>query len=391
MKLYQGFAWNTRLAINGGEPVRYRPLPYGRHTITDEDVDAVARALRSGSLTSGPILREYEDAVAEYVGTDYAVAVSSGTAALHSALAAVGVSEGDQVLTTALTFVATANAIEYNGAVPVFGDIDPEDLQLNLYASNLASNSFSGAVLPVDYGGAPAAWPKRYNDLPVIVDGAHSLGGSVRGYEAGRFGTATAFSTHPCKSITTGEGGIVTTNEEEVAEFIREFRAPGRAGRNMGSLGYNYSLSDINAALGLSQLRSLDAFVEARTAVAEDYNRLLKGIEELELPTVAEGVKPSWHLYVVRINKELVSVDRDTIVSALRAEGINVGIHYKPVYTHSYYEFSYPIPDLPKTEEESSRVISLPIYPTMFRTEIEDVVRAIEKVFNAYGRELPCK
>ena len=394
MKMYKSFAWNTRLAINGGESVRRRTLPYGRHCITEADIDAVAKVMRSDHLTSGPVAEAYEAAFAEYVGTRYAVAVSSGTAALHCALKSVGVGAGDEVITTPITFCATANAIEYCGGRVVFDDVRADTLNLK----DTRSRQRDGAprlpiTLPIDFAGVPGVWTMMIDGNPLIVDCAHSLGASRKGVKAGARGTASTFSTHPCKGTTTGEGGMVTTDDEGVAQFCREFRNVGRRGQEMAMLGYNYTLSDINCALGLSQLKRIDDSVRMRAKIARRYDEALARDERIELPTVPDNCTSSWHLYVIRLNLDkLGGTTRDQIVDALRAEGIGVAVHYRPVYHHPYYQAKGYVRGLcPVAEREAERVISLPIWPGMAEVDVEDTVTALRKVLGAYEREIPCK
>lgn len=396
----------TTLAINGGIPVRNTFLPYGQQWIDDEDIKEVVKVLKSDYLTTGPKVAEFESKIAQYVGSKYAVAVSNGTAALHAACFAAGINEGDEVITTPLTFAASANCILYQGGKPVFADIDFDTY--NIDPSEIEKNitEKTKAIIPVDFTGQPVDVDrikdiaKKYG-LIVIEDAAHALGAEYKGNKIGSLADMTAFSFHPVKHITTGEGGMITTNDEELYNRLVLFRSHGitrdanrLANKNEGSwyyeqleLGYNYRITDIQCALGISQISKLDKFLGRRREIAEKYNSYLKNIDGIILPYQASYSKSSWHLYVIQIELEKFKVGRREIFEALRAENIGVNVHYIPVYYHPYYQrLGYKKGLCPKAEKFYERALTLPLYPKMEEKDIEDVVAALEKVLNYYRR-----
>lgn len=396
----------TTLAINGGIPVRNTFLPYGQQWIDDEDIKEVVKVLKSDYLTTGPKVAEFESKIAQYVGSKYAVAVSNGTAALHAACFAAGINEGDEVITTSLTFVASANCILYQGAKPIFADIDPNTYNIDPNDIERKITEKTKAIIPVDFTGQPVDVDrikdiaKKYG-LIVIEDAAHALGAEYKGNKIGSLADMTAFSFHPVKHITTGEGGMITTNDEELYNRLVLFRSHGitrdanrLANKNEGSwyyeqlaLGYNYRITDIQCALGISQISKLDKFLGRRREIAEKYNSYLKNIDGIILPYQASYSKSSWHLYVIQIELEKFKVGRREIFEALRAENIGVNVHYIPVYYHPYYQrLGYKKGLCPTAERLYERIITLPLYPKMNDKDIQDVVNALEKVLNYYRR-----
>src|SRR5580704_12344631 len=335
------------LAIEGGTPVRKTLLPYGHQVIDEDDIQAVVDTLRSDWLTTGPRVAEFEDAIAAWVGAKYAVSFSSGTAALHGAAFAAGLKPGDEAITSPLTFAATANCILYQGATPVFADVLRDTL--NLDPTQVASRitSRTRAILPVDYAGHPVDLDPilelaELYGLVVIEDACHALGAEYRSRRAGSIAPMTVFSFHPVKHLTTGEGGMVTTNNAEFAETLRRFRNHGistdarqrqRDGQShyeMVLLGYNYRLTDIACALGIQQLTKLEENLARRRQIASQYNVALRGMPGLLPPQVREEVNPAWHLYPIRLELEKLLIDRDQAFRALRAENIGVNVHYIP-------------------------------------------------------------
>jgi UDP-4-amino-4,6-dideoxy-N-acetyl-beta-L-altrosamine transaminase len=392
------------LAINGGAPVRDRVLPYGRQVVDDTDIHAVIKVLRGEWLTTGPTVETYERAFADYVSAEHAVAFSSGTAALHASVFAAGIGPGDEVITTPMTFAATANAVLYCGARPVFvdvcedtGNIDPQVVEAHFTAQ-------TRAVMPVDYGGQPAALTEiaaqcARRSIPMIEDAAHALGAKLARRPVGSIATMTTFSTHPVKHITTGEGGLVTTGDAATAQRMRAFRSHGittdaRARSERGEwfyememLGYNYRIPDILCALGLSQLKKLDQWLIRRCDIADWYSLALQEIPEVRTPTVRPGCDSAWHLYPIRLNLEQFSVDRRQVFKALRAEGIGVNVHYIPVYWHPYYrEMGYQKGLCPVAERIYEESISLPLWAGMTDPDVNDVISAVRKVVRAYRR-----
>jgi perosamine synthetase len=394
-------AAQSELAINGGMPTRARLLPYARQSISDDDVAAVAETLRSDWLTTGPMVGEFEEALAAATGARHAVAFSSGTAALHGATTAAGLGPGDEAITTPMTFAATANAVLYVGAEPRFADIDPATLLIRPESVAAAVTPHTRAILPVDYAGHPADYGglRRIADsapggpLTIIADASHSLGATLDGQSVGTLADMTVLSLHPAKILTTGEGGAVLTDRPDLAEHLRRFRNHGiatalTARRDwtyaMVELGYNYRLSDIGAALGHSQLRRLDEFLGRRRELGARYLKRLEGHDLLDLPVVLPGVEPAWHFSFVQLRLDRLSVDRGTIYHALRAEGIGVNVHYIPVHRHPYYRERYPTVSMPVAEAAYERLLTIPLFPAMTDADADDVIAALDKVTSAY-------
>jgi perosamine synthetase len=392
-----------RLAIEGGSPVRGTYLPYGRQSVDDADIDAVVEVLRSDWLTTGPKVGEFEDAFAAAVGARHAVAVSSGTAALHAAAFAAGLRSGDEAITTPMTFAATANAVLYQGARPTFADVQPDTLNLDPDHAARAITGRTRAILPVDYTGQPADLDEirglaDRHGLMVIEDAAHALGATYHGRPVGSLSQMTVFSTHPVKHITSGEGGVITTNDADIAERLRTFRNHGitsdaRQRQEKGSwlyqmvlLGYNYRLTDLQSALGLSQLRKLPGWVARRRAIAARYSEEFMAMPEIDAPVVAAEREPAWHLYVIRLRLDRLNAGRSEVFRALRAENIGVNVHYLPVPWHPYYqELGYQRGQWPVAESAYERMLSLPIFPTMADADVDSVIEAVGKVLGRYA------
>ena len=393
------------LAINGGSPVRATFLPYGRQAIDEADIQSVVDVLRSDWLTTGPKVGEFEEAFAGRVGAAYAVSVSSGTAALHAAAFAAGLSASDEAITTPLTFAATANCVLYQGATPVFADVSRDTLNLDpeLVAKKISSKT--RAILPVDYAGHPADMAAimeiaRRHGLVVIEDACHALGAEYGGKRLGGVADMTVFSFHPVKHITTGEGGMVTTNDPKLAETLRRFRNHGissdarqrqSAGQwhyEMVLLGYNYRLPDIVCALGIQQLTKLDANLARRREIAAQYTAAFREIPGVIPPVVRAEANPAWHLYPMRLDLEKLTADRAQIFRALRAENIGVNVHYIPVHMHLYYRerFGYSGGEFSVAEDAYERLISLPMFHAMSGQDVQDVIAAVSKVVSSYSR-----
>ncbi len=393
---------DTTLAIHGGRPVRQSLLPYGRQTLDESDVAAVAEVLRSDWITTGPKIAEFEAAIAGFVKARHGVSFSSGTAALHAAVFAAGLGPGDEAITTPLTFCATANAVLYQGATPVFADVSRDTLTLDPGEMERRLTPRTKALLPVDYAGHPAdldamrAIADRHG-LVIIEDAAHALGAVYRGRAVGSISHMSMFSFHPVKHLTTGEGGMVTTDDATLAQRLRLFRSHGiesdaRARQSDGTwfyemtaLGFNYRLTDIAAALGLAQLPRLDANVARRRAIAARYTSALAGVAGLTVPQVAADVAPAWHLYPVRIAPP---ANRGEVFRALRAEGLGVNVHYIPVHLHPYYRerFGDRHGTLPIAEAAYQELISLPMFYGMTDADVADVIAAVQKVMAYFGR-----
>jgi len=385
----------SRPAVAGGKPVRTNPLPYGRHQLYEGDEQAVLGALRSGLLTGGPQVAAFEAALAARCGVRHAVAVANGTAALHVALAALGTGPGDEVITTPLTFVASANAALFCGATPVFADIG-EDRCLDAASVAAAVTERTRAVVLVDYSGLPAdvdvlraALPR---DIPVVVDGAHSLGGALRGRPVGSLGTVTTLSFHPVKQISTGEGGACVTDDGDLAERMRRLRNHGmtssaaeRTGArwryDVTTLGHNYRITDLQAALGGSQLAHLDDVVRRRTLLAQRYDELLADMPGVVRPRWFADRDSAWHLYAVEIDADGFGMARDEVIDALRAEGIEATLHYPAVHTLAYYrERGYRPGIAPRAEATCARLVTLPLFPAMNDQDMDDVLVALRRL-----------
>ena len=372
-------------------------IPYGRQSINEADIQAVVDVLRSDYVTTGPKIGEFEKKVADYTGAKYAVAIANGTAALHAACHAAGITEGDEVITTPITFAASANCVWYCGGKPVFADIrkdtyniDPEDIKRKI-------TSKTKAVIAVHYTGQPCEMDEIHRiaeeyQLMVIEDAAHAIGADYKGRRIGSISDMTAFSFHPVKHITTGEGGMITTNNEKLYKKLLLFRAHGitreeeMMTENQGAwyyqqldLGYNYRITDIQCALGLSQMDRLDEFVAKRRALVERYNRAFSSVSGIIIPEQAKGCHNSWHLYVVQIEKE----DRKEVFDRLREAGIGVNVHYIPVYQHPYYQRNgYDRVYCPNAEEFYRRAVSLPLYPDLTFEQQDYVIQQLINIVN---------
>jgi perosamine synthetase len=396
---------SEKLAIDGGLPVRTALLPYGRQTIEERDIEAVVRTLRSDWLTTGPRIAEFEEAMAAFVGAKYAVSFSSGTAALHAAAFAAGLKPGDEAITSPLTFAATANCVLYQGATPVFADVSADTLNLDPQATAIGITRRTRAILPVDYAGHPAdleaiLYLAEQHGLVVIEDACHALGAQYRGRPVGSIAHMSVFSFHPVKHVTTGEGGMVTTDNPEFAETLRRFRNHGitseaRQRQSTGQwhyemvlLGFNYRLTDIACALGLEQLKRLDTNLVRRRQIAARYSAAFRNVPGVLPPQVRSGVNPSWHLYPIRLDLEKLSAGRKEIFRALRAENIGVNVHYIPVHRHPYYRdrFGYKGGEYPVAEDAYERLISLPMFHGMSDEDASDVVHAVSKVLGHFIR-----
>lgn len=393
---------SDELAIHGGAPVRTTFLPYGRQSVDEADIQAVVDVLRSDWLTTGPKVGEFEEAFAARVGAAHAVSFSSGTAALHGAAFAAGLKAGDEAITTPLTFAATANCVLYQGATPVFADVSADTLNISPAEISRKITPRTRAIFPVDYAGHPAELSaileiaKQYG-LLVIEDACHALGAEYRRRAVGTISDMTVFSFHPVKHITTGEGGMVTTNNPQFAETLRRFRNHGissdarqrqTAGQwyyEMVLLGFNYRLPDLVCALGIQQLKKLDANLARRREIAAFYTKAFEDSRGIIPPAARAEANPAWHLYPIRLEP---GIDRGEVFRALRAENIGVNVHYIPVHLHPYYRdrFGYMGGELPVAEDAYVRLISLPMFHAMSDRDVEDVITAVRRVVGYYRR-----
>jgi perosamine synthetase len=387
------------------EPVRQSYLPYGRQWIDDYDIEAVVEVLKGDYLTTGPYISKFEQAVAHYVGAKYAVAFSNGTAALHGACFAAGISEGNEVITTPMTFAASANCVLYQGGVPVFADIDEKTYNIDPNKIEEKITDKTKAIIPVDFTGQPVELDsileiaKKYN-LVVIEDAAHALGATYKGRKVGSISDMTMFSFHPVKHITSGEGGIITTNNEEYYEKLLQFRSHGitRAKDKLNEyhgpwyyemqfLGYNYRMTDIQAALGTSQLKKVDKFVELRRKYVAMYNEAFKDMDEIIIPFQLEDGQSSWHLYIIRLKLDKLTASRREIFEALQQQNIGVNVHYIPVHFQPYYQqMGYKKGICPNAEKLYEEMITLPLFPAMTEEDVNDVIKAVKRTIDYYRK-----
>ncbi len=398
----------SKLALDGGVPVRESFLAFGAPALGEEEIAEVVETLRSGWIGAGPKVIQFEEELAAYVGAKYAISTSSCTAGLHLSLIAAGVGPGDEVITTALTFGATANSIVHQGAIPRFADIDPVTMNLDPDAVERAITPKTKAIIPVHFGGLPCdldrfrALAKKHG-LVLIEDGAHAIGARYKGAMIGDGTNLACFSFYANKNLTTAEGGMVTTNDPEYAEKIFVYRQHGLTGDAWkryrgGSLklshvvcpGYKYNLTDLQASLGLHQLRKQEGFLAARERYARIYDGHFSQMGGLVRQPRPDGVadRHALHLYTLRIDPSQFTESRNQIVSALLAENIGAAIHYRSLHTHPYYQerFGYAPEDFPNAYEVGENVFSLPCTPSMTEENVFEVIEAVTKVLTAYRR-----
>jgi perosamine synthetase len=381
-------------------------LPYGRQSISDEDLSAVIEVLKSDWLTTGPKVEEFEKAFADLVGARAAVAVSSGTAALHTAAYACGIGPGDEVIVPAMTFAATANCILYQGGTPIFADVDRDTLLLDPRDAERKITPRTRAIIAVDYAGQPCDYDALRSitdahELVLIDDACHAVGGAYKGRPVGTLADLNTFSFHPVKHVTTGEGGMITTHDPALAERMRTFRNHGittdhRQREQQGSwlyemvdLGYNYRISDFQCALGISQITRLRERVLRRQEIARRYDEAFASIPQIK-PLVTRGdVSHAYHLYVIEVKPDRLSVGRSEIFKALRAQGLGVNVHYIPTHLHPFYrERLRTRPGLcPNAEAGYQGIISLPMFSGMRDQDILRVIDTVADVCAKFARQ----
>ncbi|MBN1930569.1 MAG: UDP-4-amino-4,6-dideoxy-N-acetyl-beta-L-altrosamine transaminase [Desulfobacterales bacterium] len=378
-------------------------IPYGRQCIDESDISAVVDVMRSDWLTTGPKVLEFEKAISDYVGAKEAIAVSSGTAALQSAMYAAGIGPGDEVILPPMTFVATANSVIFQGGTPVFVDVDPDTLLIDPVEVEKKITPSTKAIIAMDYAGQACEYDKlqtiaRKHGLILIADACHSLGATYKGAKTGSLADLTVFSFHPVKHITTGEGGMIVTDNANFAEKMRIFRNHGitsdyqqrqKKGTwyyEMVDLGYNYRLTDIQCALGLSQLRKLPGWIDRRREIAFNYDKAFSNISVVKPLTVSPNVNHSYHLYVIQLQMDELVASRAAIYSDLRRENIGVNVHYIPVHLHPFYKnrFGYQKGDYPVAEAAYERILSLPLFQSMTDNDINIVIKSIKKIIFNY-------
>lgn len=365
-------------------------ISYGKQFIDEADIQTVIDTLRSPFLTQGPKVAEFEQAIADYVGVKYAVAFCNGTAALHSACYAAGIGEGDEVITSPITFAASANCIRYVGGTVVFVDIDAATYNIDPAQIRSKITENTKAIIPVDFTGQPAnmdeimAIAKEHN-LVVIEDGAHSLGAEYKGHKVGIQADMTMFSFHPVKPITTAEGGIIVTDNEDYYNKLLKFRSHGIEQTSyaqeqggwyyeMTDLGYNYRMTDLQAALGISQLSKIDTFLQRRCEIAAMYTEALQKVEGIQVPRQLEETNSGWHLYMI----QLEGINRKQVFEEMHAANIGVHVHYIPVYWHPYYQqLGYEKGLCPVAEAWYEKALTLPIHPQLSNEEVEFIINKL--------------
>ncbi|TDI76011.1 MAG: DegT/DnrJ/EryC1/StrS family aminotransferase [Bacteroidetes bacterium] len=402
---------NKILTVNSPTPEKISPsfIPYCRHSIDREEIDEVVLTLKSSWLTSGPKTQSFEKDFADYIGCEHAVAVSSCTAALHLGLSVYGIGAGDEVITTPLTFCATAEVIEYQQAKPVFVDIEPKTFNIDPKLVEEKISSRTKAIIPVHYGGIPCDMSSIYDiaekhNLKVIEDAAHAMGSIYQNRKIGSFGNPTAFSFYPTKNMTTVEGGVVTTNDAEIAEKLRvlslhgiskdawkRYSSQGQWYYEVHQLGYKYNFTDLQAALGIQQLKKLNNFNSIREKYAKIYFEALKDVPELQLPQVyhdyfgglyQDGFKNSWHLFVLMLEPGRLKIDRAQFIEELKTRGVGTSVHFIPLHVQPYYskKYGYKAGDFPAAETVFSKIISLPLYPKLTLDEMERIISAVKEL-----------
>ena len=370
-------------------------IPYGKQTIEQDDIQAVVDVLKSDFLTTGPKIAEFEQTVADYVGAKYAVAISNGTSALHAACFAAGIGPGDEVITTPLTFAASANCVLYCGGTPVFADVDPKTYNIDPEDIRRKITDRTKAIIAVHLAGQPCDMDAihsiaREHGLIGIEDGAHALGSVYKGKKVGSMSDMTTFSFHPVKPITTGEGGMIVTDNEDFYKKMVLFRSHGitrddsMMTRNDGpwfyqqfDLGYNYRITDIQCALGCSQMKKLDRFLARRKEIVARYNEAFADCDNIITPYQLSDTESGWHLYIVQVK----NCDRRKVFENMREKGIGVNVHYIPVYMHPYYqEHGYENVHCANAEEIYSHIISLPLYPGLTSEQQDYVIDTLKSL-----------
>lgn len=397
-------------AVAGGKPVREQMLPLAGASINEDDIQAVTNVLQGGNLSCGEMVRQFEKAVADYVGTKYAVAVSSAAAGLHIALMASAVGHEEEVITSPLTHPATSNCILYQGGIHTFADINPNTFNIDPEIVGIKINSRTEALIPVHFAGNPSDLESLHklahkHNLVVIEDAAHALGGEYNGKKIGSLSDLTVFSFSSPQHCYTGEGGMVTTDSEELCEWMLIFRENGLVSDpqkmirsegpwriEMQDRGYNYRMTEIQAALGISQLKRVDEFIDRRAVIAKKYNQALSKHRAVVLPLQNNKGRSTWYYYVLALRPEYLKASRTEIFHALQAENIGVGVHYLPVFLHPYYLW-IGHPDVctlegslcPMAEDLYNRLLTLPLYPSMTEQDVDDVIVALSRVLNYYS------
>ncbi len=376
-------------------------IPYGHQWIDDRDIKEVTKVLKSDWITQGPKVEEFERAIAKYCGVRYAVAVSSGTTALHAAYSVAGIKAWDEVITTPLTFAATANCVVHCQGQPIFADVQEDTLNIDPKEIEKKITKKTKAIVPVDFAGQPCDYDqilkiaKKYR-LLVIEDAAHALGSEYKGRRIGSFSDMTILSFHPVKAITTGEGGAVLTNNKKFYEKLKIFRHHGIVKKpekggwyyEIENPGFNFRITDFQCALGLSQLKKIDKFIKRRREIVAKYNEAFKDVKEIITPTERKYVKSAWHIYPNQLKLEKLKVNRKKIFEELQKQGLGVQVHYIPLYLQPFYKekFGYKKGDFPIAENYYQRAITLPLFPKMTNRDINYVIKTVRKILRLYKK-----
>ncbi|MBJ6723286.1 DegT/DnrJ/EryC1/StrS family aminotransferase [Geomesophilobacter sediminis] len=376
-------------------------LPFSIPNLGEDEINEVVDSLRSGWITTGPKVKRFEEALKEYTGATYAVPLSSATAGLHLRMLALKLQPGDEVITTPMTFAATVSMIVQGGGTPVLADIEPGTLNIDVDQVRTKITPRTRAIVPVHFAGQPCDMDRIFDlarefKLEVIEDAAHAIGTEYKGKRIGSFDTTSIFSFHPIKNITTGEGGMLATHDEQLAEEIslmkfhgmnkeawKRYEASGTPNYDIVMPGFKYNMMDIQAALGLHQLKRLDGFIDDRTVFAEFYNKAFAEVEEVLTPKlVPYPHRHAWHLYTPLIKVEALTIDRDQFMAELKKENIGSGLHFKAIHHHPYYRDTLKIPAgaLPNADYASDRILSLPLFPQMTMQDAQDTVDAVKRV-----------
>ncbi len=378
-----------------------KKIPYGHQWIDNKDIKEVVKVLKTDWITQGPKVKEFEKAIANYCNAKYGVAVSSGTAALHSAYAVAGIKSGDEVITTPLTFAATANAIVHCGGKPVFADIQKDTLNIDPKKIEQKITKKTKAIVPVDFAGHPCDHNvikkiAKKHKLLIIEDASHSLGAEYKEKKIGGLADMTILSFHPVKHITTGEGGMVLTNNKNFYEKLKTFRHHGIVKKpekgswyyEIENPGFNYRLTDFQCSLGINQLKKIEKFIKRRREIVAKYNRAFENIKEIMTPTERNYVKSAWHIYVIQLCLNRLKVSRKKIFEALQKKGLGVQVHYIPLHLQPFYKkkFGYKKGDFPITENYYERAITLPLFPKMTNKDVDEVIKRVKKVINFYKK-----
>lgn len=393
-------------AIEGGKPIRDKFLPFSLPLIEQEEIDQVVDTLKSGWVTTGPKVKKFEQDFKDFGKAKFSLALGSCTAALHLALVALDIKENDEVITSPFTFVSTANVIVHQKAKPVFVDIDKDTYNIDAKKIEAAITDKTKAILPVHYAGHPCDMDEimeiaKKHNLKVIEDAAHAVGAEYKGKRIGSIGDATCFSFYANKVMTTGEGGMLNTNDENIfnkaslyslhgmdRDAWKRYSATGSWFYEVKAPGYKYNMTDIQASIGLEQLKKIDKLIESRGKIVKFYDASFKDMPEIIIPTAKEYVKHTRYIYPIRVKTDMLKIDRAQFIKALAAENIGTSVHFIPVHLHPFYrqKYGYKEGDFPIAENVYKELISIPLFPAMTEQDAQDVVDAIKKIIEFYRK-----